>query len=97
MVDSQIPTALFNDLQAEQESHESIRKFQRGKLERKGVPADGSYFQGRTDNINIRYAAGTGLLLNVFIVVVAIAAIPITVPKSGIKNDTQRVTLTFTF
>lgn len=43
-------------------------------------------FLGRTDNIYVRYAAAVGLLFNVFMVVVAIIAILITVPKSPIKT-----------
>ena len=40
-------------------------------------------FMGRTDNIGVRYAAGLGLLFNVFMVVVAIISIMITVPKAA--------------
>jgi DHA2 family multidrug resistance protein-like MFS transporter len=43
---------------------------------------------GRTDNIDVRYAAGLALLFNVFMVVVAIIAILITVPKT-IKPKTS--------
>jgi DHA2 family multidrug resistance protein-like MFS transporter len=43
-------------------------------------------FLGRTDNIYVRYADAVGLLFNVFMVVVAIIAILITVPKSPIKT-----------
>lgn len=43
-------------------------------------------FMGRTDNIAVRYAAGLGLLFNVFMVVVAIIAIWITIPKERSKQ-----------
>jgi len=36
---------------------------------------------GRTDNLNIRFAASMGLMFNVLLVVVAIIAIIMTVPK----------------
>ena len=42
-------------------------------------------FLGRTDNIDIRYAAAVALLFNVFMTVVAIISIMITVPKG--KKD----------
>ena len=42
-------------------------------------------FLGRTDNIEIRYAAAVALLFNVFMTVVAIISIMITVPKG--KKD----------
>jgi DHA2 family multidrug resistance protein-like MFS transporter len=38
-------------------------------------------FLGRTDNIDIRYAAAVALLFNVFMTIVAIISIMITVPK----------------
>ena len=38
-------------------------------------------FLGRTDNVAIRFAAAIALLLNVLMVVVAIVAIAVTVPK----------------
>ena len=44
-------------------------------------------FMGRRDNINVRYAAGIALLFNIFMVIVAIAAILITIPKISVKNN----------
>lgn len=41
-----------------------------------------SFFIGRTDNIDVRFAAAVALLFNVFMTLVAIAAIIKTVPKS---------------
>jgi MFS transporter, DHA2 family, multidrug resistance protein len=38
-------------------------------------------FLGRTDNIDIRFAAAIALLFNVLMVVVAIIAIALTVPR----------------
>jgi DHA2 family multidrug resistance protein-like MFS transporter len=38
-------------------------------------------FLGRTDNVAIRYAAAVALLFNVFMVIIAIIAIIVTVPK----------------
>ncbi len=38
------------------------------------------FFVGRTDNIQVRYAAAVALLFNAFIVVVAMIAIRKTVP-----------------
>lgn len=58
-----------------------------GLSKMKGVPPMADIFMGRTDNIDIRYAAGIGLLFNVFMVVVAIVAILITVPKGVNKSD----------
>jgi len=43
-------------------------------------------FLGRTDNIDIRYAAAVALLFNVFMTLVAIASIIATVPKG--KKET---------
>ena len=40
-------------------------------------------FLGRTDNINVRFAAAVALLFNVAMVVVAIIAIAVTVPRDG--------------
>lgn len=57
-----------------------------GLSKMKGVPPMADIFMGRTDNIDVRYAAGIGLLFNVFMVVVAIVAIMITVPKTINKN-----------
>lgn len=53
-----------------------------GLSESGGITPLADIFLGRTDNINVRYAAGVGLLFNVFMVVVAIIAIMITVPKT---------------
>jgi DHA2 family multidrug resistance protein-like MFS transporter len=52
-----------------------------GLSKMKGTPPMADVFMGRTDNIEVRYAAGLALLFNVFMVVVAIIAIVITVPK----------------
>jgi DHA2 family multidrug resistance protein-like MFS transporter len=52
-----------------------------GLSKMKGTPPMAYVFMGRTDNIEVRYAAGLALLFNVFMVVVAIIAIVITVPK----------------
>jgi DHA2 family multidrug resistance protein-like MFS transporter len=51
----------------------------------KGTPPMANIFMGRTDNIEVRYAAELALLFNVFMVVVAIIAILITVPKTVSK------------
>ncbi|CAL1519090.1 MFS transporter [Chitinophaga sp. MM2321] len=53
----------------------------------KGVSPMADIFMGRTDNIAVRYAAGLGLLFNVFMVVVAIISIWITVPKESSKQQ----------
>jgi len=58
-----------------------------GLSNRKGFSPMADIFMGRTDNVTVRYAAGMGLLFNIFMVVVAIVAILITVPKAGIKNS----------
>ena len=42
-----------------------------------------NFFIGRTDNIYVRFAAGIALLFNLFMALVAIAAIAKTVPKGG--------------
>ncbi len=42
-------------------------------------------FIGRTDNVDVRFAAGIALLFNVGMVIVAIIAIAFTVPKEGAK------------
>ncbi|HYK57079.1 MAG TPA: MFS transporter [Flavisolibacter sp.] len=52
-----------------------------GLSKMEGTPPMADLFMGRTDNIDVRYAAGIGLLFNVFMVVVAIIAISITIPK----------------
>jgi DHA2 family multidrug resistance protein-like MFS transporter len=38
-------------------------------------------FLGRTDNVAIRFAAAVALLFNVLMVVIAIVAIMVTIPK----------------
>lgn len=53
-----------------------------GLSKMKATPPMADVFMGRTDNIEVRYAAGLALLFNVFMVVVAIIAILITVPKT---------------
>ncbi|HJW18882.1 MAG TPA: MFS transporter, partial [Flavisolibacter sp.] len=53
-----------------------------GMSKMNSTPTMASIFMGRTDNINIRYAAGMALLFNVFMVVVAIISIMLTVPKN---------------
>ena len=58
-----------------------------GLSNRKGFSPMADIFMGRTDNVDVRFAAGMGLLFNIFMVVVAIVAILITVPKAGIKNS----------
>lgn len=57
-----------------------------GLSEMEGIPPMADLFLGRTDNINVRYAAGIGLLFNVFMIVVAIVAIMITIPKGKPKE-----------
>lgn len=42
-------------------------------------------FLGKTSNINVRYAAAMGLLFNVLMVLIAIVAIRLTIPKKIIK------------
>jgi MFS transporter, DHA2 family, multidrug resistance protein len=58
-----------------------------GLSNRKGLLPMAEIFMGRTDNINVRYAAGLALLFNILMVVVAIVAILITIPKSSVKNS----------
>ena len=41
---------------------------------------------GRVDNVDVRFAAGAALLFNVLMVVVAIIAIVVTVPKGPTKS-----------
>jgi hypothetical protein len=43
-------------------------------------------FIGRADNVGVRFAVGTALMFNVFMVVVAIIAIFVTVPKSATQT-----------
>ena len=50
------------------------------------TPPMADLFMGRTDNINVRFAAGIGLLFNLFMIVVAIVAILITIPKGNPKE-----------
>jgi len=57
-----------------------------GLSKMKGAPPMADIFMGRTDNIDVRYAAGIGLLFNVFMVIIAIVAIIITVPKATVKS-----------
>ena len=45
------------------------------------IPLLSRVFLGKTSNIDIRFAAGVALLFNLFMVVVAFAAIAMTVPK----------------
>jgi DHA2 family multidrug resistance protein-like MFS transporter len=45
------------------------------------IPLSSEVFLGKTANINIRFAAGVALLFNLFMVLVALAAIATTVPK----------------
>ncbi len=54
-----------------------------GLSKTEGIPSIAGIFMGRTDNIQVRSAAGIGLLFNVFMVVVAIIAIAITIPKTN--------------
>lgn len=58
-----------------------------GLSKMEGTPQIADVFMGRTDNIDVRYAGGIALLFNVFMVVVAIIAIMITVPKSNPKTS----------
>jgi len=43
-------------------------------------------FIGRTDNINVRFAAAVALALNVFMVIAAIVSIVATIPKPADKS-----------
>ena len=47
----------------------------------------GQLFIGRTDNIEVRFAAAIALLFNVLMTLIAIIAIMKTVPKSNPKKD----------
>ena len=40
-------------------------------------------FMGRTDNVQVRFAAGVALLFNAFMVLIAIGSIVATVPRAG--------------
>jgi DHA2 family multidrug resistance protein-like MFS transporter len=55
-----------------------------------GFNALSELFLGRTDNVSIRFAAAVALLFNVLMVVVAIIAIVMTVPKDDPRADTSR-------
>ncbi len=57
-----------------------------GLSKMKDTPPVADVFMGRTDNIDVRYAASIGLLFNVFMVIVAMVAIIITVPKVTSKS-----------
>ena len=48
-------------------------------------------FLGRTDNISIRFAAAVALLFNVMMVIIAIIAIAMTVPKDDPRTQASRV------
>jgi len=47
-------------------------------------------FLGRTDNVGIRFAAAAALLFNVMMVIIAIIAIAVTVPKDVVSADASR-------
>ena len=49
------------------------------------------FFLGRTDNISIRFAAAVALLFNVMMVIIAIIAIAMTVPKDDPRTQASRV------
>jgi len=53
-----------------------------GLSKTEGFSSIAGIFMGRTDNVQVRSAAGIGLLFNVLMVVVAIIAISITIPKT---------------
>jgi DHA2 family multidrug resistance protein-like MFS transporter len=57
-----------------------------------GPTALSDLFLGRTDNVAIRFAAAIALLFNVLMVIVAIIAIAVTVPKDDPRDDTSGVT-----
>jgi DHA2 family multidrug resistance protein-like MFS transporter len=52
-----------------------------------GLTTISDLFLGRTDNIAVRFAASIALLFNVFMVVVAIVAIVLTVPKDDPEKE----------
>ena len=54
-----------------------------GLSKMEGMPPLTDLFLGRTDNINVRYAAGIALLFNVLMIVAAIVAILKTIPKGS--------------
>ena len=49
-------------------------------------------FLGRTDNVSIRFAAAVALLFNVMMVIIAIIAIAITVPRDDPRTHALRAT-----
>jgi DHA2 family multidrug resistance protein-like MFS transporter len=49
-------------------------------------------FLGRTDNVSIRFAAAVALLFNVIMVIIAIIAIAITVPRDDPRTHALRAT-----
>jgi DHA2 family multidrug resistance protein-like MFS transporter len=49
-------------------------------------------FLGRTDNISLRFAAAVALLFNVMMVIIAIIAIAITVPRDDPRTHALRAT-----
>ena len=51
-------------------------------------------FLGRTDNIDLRFAATVALLFNVLMVIIAIVAIVINVPKDDLRSDPSPVRAT---
>ncbi|WP_162426632.1 MFS transporter [Pontibacter pudoricolor] len=57
-----------------------------GLSQMEGIPPMADLFLGRTDNITVRFAAGIGLLFNVFMIVIAIVAILKTIPKGKPKE-----------
>lgn len=61
-----------------------------GLSKMQGTPPMADVFMGRTDNINVRYAAGLGLLFNVFMVIVAMIAIIITVPTDATNSVSKK-------
>ncbi len=48
-------------------------------------------FLGRTDNISIRFAAAVALLFNVMMVIIAVIAIALTVPKDDPRARAEEV------
>ena len=55
-----------------------------------GLTPMSDLFLGRTDNVAVRFAAAVALLFNVLMVVVAIIAIVLTVPKDDPRGDTSQ-------
>jgi DHA2 family multidrug resistance protein-like MFS transporter len=47
---------------------------------------------GRTDNLSIRFAAAVALLFNVMMVIIAIIAIALTVPRDDPSTHASRAT-----